>query len=104
MAEIISEELRPDLQRRELEESELEALIAVKSEGAEDDVGLEFGAAPEEAAEEYKPKDAEKPMKGIFGDVLTSALSLKQQDQTVIKGTKGKKAKAKKTKTATKKK
>jgi len=91
-------------ERIELEESELEALIAVKSEGAEDDVGLEFGATPEEAEEEYKPKDAEKPMEGIFGDMLTSALSLKQQDQTVIKGTKGKKAKAKKTKTTTKKK
>ena len=91
-------------ERIELEESELEALIAVKSEGAEDDVSLEFGAAPEEAVEEYTPKDAEKPMKGVFGDMLTSALSLKQQDQTVIKGTKGKKAKAKKTKTATKKK
>jgi hypothetical protein len=85
-------------ERIELEESELEALIAVKSEGAEDDVGVDFGAAPEEGVEEYKPKDAEKPMKGLFGDMLKSALSQKQQDQTVIKGTESKKTKAKKPK------
>jgi len=90
-------------ERIELEESELEALIAVKSEGTEDDVGVEFGKAPEEAVEEYKPKDAEKPMKGVFGDMLKSALSQKQQDQTVIKGTESKKAKIKKAKKETKK-
>jgi len=90
-------------ERIELEESELEALIAVKSEGADDDVGVEFGEAPEDAVGEYKPKDAEKPMKGVFGDMLKSALSQKQQDQTVIKGTDTKKAKTKKPKKETKK-
>ncbi|MGB2906210.1 MAG: hypothetical protein WBB73_03865 [Candidatus Aminicenantaceae bacterium] len=82
-------------ERIELEESEQEALIAVKSEGAEDDIGVDFGAAPEEALEEYKTINAEKPMKGLFGDMLKSALSQKQQDQTVIKGSEGKKAKSK---------
>ncbi len=82
-------------ERIELEESEQEALIAVKSDGAEDDIGVDFGAAPEEVLEEYKTKHAEKPMKGLFGDMLKSALSQKQQDQTVIKGSEGKKAKSK---------
>jgi hypothetical protein len=82
-------------ERIELEESEQEALIAVKADGTEDDVGIDFGDAPEEAIEEYKPKDAEKPMKGLFGDMLKSALSQKQQEQTVIKGTESKKAKVK---------
>jgi hypothetical protein len=82
-------------ERIELEESELEALNAVKSEGIADDVGVEFGAQPEDAVGEYEAKDAEKPMKGVFGDMLKSALSEKQQDQTVIKGTEGKKAKTK---------
>ncbi len=86
-------------ERIELEESEQEALIAVKADGTEDDVAIDFGDAPEEAMEEYKPKDAEKPMKGLFGDMLKSALSQKQQDQTVIKGSEGKKAKVKTKKT-----
>jgi hypothetical protein len=85
-------------ERIELEESELEALFAVKAEGVVDDEAIQFGEQPEEPEEEYKPKSAEKPMAGIFGDILKSALSQKQQDQTVIKAGVSKKTKAKKTK------
>ena len=85
-------------ERIELEESELEALIAVKAEDVTDDEALQFGEQPEEAPVEYKPKETEKSMKGVFGDMLKSALSQKGQDQTVIKKSAPKKAKAKKSK------
>jgi len=88
-------------ERIEQEESELEALFAVKAEGEVDDEALQFGEQPEESEEEYKPKPAEKPMAGIFGDILKSALSQKQQDQTVIKAGVSKKTKAKKSKKST---
>lgn len=85
-------------ERIELEESELEALIAVKAEDVTEDETLQFGEQPEEAPVEYKPKETEKSMKGVFGDMLKSALSQKGQDQTVIKGSTPKKTKAKKSK------
>ncbi len=85
-------------ERIEQEESELEALFAIKAEGVVDDEAIQFGEQPEELEEEYKPKPAEKPMAGIFGDILKSALSQKQQDQTVIKAGVSKKTKAKKSK------
>ncbi len=92
-------------ERIELEESEQEALFAVKSKDISDEETLPFGAQPEEAEVEYKPKETEKPMKGVFGDMLKSALSQTQEQQTVIKAgeTKKTKAKAKKTKKDTKK-
>ncbi len=91
-------------ERIELEESEQEALFAVKSEEVSDEDTLQFGSQPEESEMEYKPKEVEKPMKGVFGDILKSALSQTQQEKTVIKAevTKKAKAKAKKTKKETK--
>ena len=82
-------------ERIELEESEQEALFAVKSEEVSDEDTLQFGAQPEDSDVEYKPKEAEKPMKGVFGDILKSALSQTGQEKTVIKAEVTKKAKAK---------
>jgi hypothetical protein len=91
-------------ERIELEESEQEALFAVKSEEVSDEDTLQFGAQPEDTEVEYKPKEVEKPMKGVFGDILKSALSQTQQEKTVIKAevTKKAKSKAKKAKKDTK--
>jgi hypothetical protein len=91
-------------ERIELEESEQEALFAVKSEEVSDEDTLQFGAQPEDTEVEYKPKEVEKPMKGVFGDILKSALSQTQQEKTVIKAevTKKDKSKAKKSKKDTK--
>jgi hypothetical protein len=100
-------------ERIELEESELEALFAVKS--IEKDEFVEEKKAPaaekpvEEKEEEFKQEEPEKPGAGIFGDILKSALSQKIEEGKAEQAKAQKEAKAKKgarkkrTRTSTKK-
>lgn len=100
-------------ERIELEESELEALFAVKS--IEKDEFVEEKKAPpvekpvEEKEVEFKQEEPEIPGAGIFGDILKSALSQKIEEGKAEQAKARKEAKAKKgarkkrTRTSTKK-
>jgi len=68
-------------ERIEIEESELEALIAIKADKKKE-LEEERKAAPAKAAkEEYEPLISEKPAFGVFADKLKSALDHKTKDK-----------------------
>jgi hypothetical protein len=72
-------------ERIELEESELEALIAVKADTKAKPKRAEAAPAKEVTAkkkEEFKHVPSEEPMVGIFGDILKSALEKKKDPKT----------------------
>jgi len=66
----------------EMEESEMEALFAVKAKEDEEAL-IEEAASPvkgeEEREAEFKPIEEEKPLSGIFADKLKSALDKKKK-------------------------
>jgi hypothetical protein len=92
-------------ERIELEESEMEALIAVKADSkakpkrTEAALGKEVPA--KEKKEDFKHVPSEEPMVGIFGDMLKSALE-KKKEPTVSEEKEAKKTKPKPKKPAKK--
>ena len=100
-------------ERIELEESELEALFAVKSVEKDDFVEEKKPVIEEksieEKPEEFKQEEPEEPGAGIFGNILKSALSQKIEEGKAEKAKAQKEARAKKgtrkkrTRTSTKK-
>lgn len=67
-------------ERIEFEESEQEALIAVKAKEKKEDVGEEIAAyKAKEKKEEYEPIVTQKPEFGIFAEKLKSALDTKKK-------------------------
>jgi len=73
-------------ERIELEESEMEALIAVKADTKAKPKRAEAPPSRKEVAakekkEEFKHVPSEEPMVGIFGDMLKSALEKKKDDK-----------------------
>jgi hypothetical protein len=84
-------------ERIELEESEMEALIAVKADTKAKPKRAVAPAPAKEKKEEFKLVPSEEPMVGIFGDMLKSALEKKKDDLgSEEKETKGTKPTAKK--------
>jgi hypothetical protein len=79
----------------ELEESELEALFAIKADEEEKEPVIEKVAAPEKAEEAEKvdvdayksKKKDESKFGGMFGEMLKSALDLKTDEQKDSKST-----------------
>lgn len=88
----------------ELEESELEALFAVKAKEKEEVVEEKIKPAKEEKKVVYKAEEPEEPMTGVFGDMLKSALGQKKAEKKPEAKTKPPKAKKSPVKKATKKK
>jgi hypothetical protein len=84
-------------ERIELEEFEMEALIAVKADTKAKPKRAEAApkkeAPPKEKKEEFEHVPSEEPMVGIFGDMLKSALEKKKDDK--IPGEKEEKKKKK---------
>jgi hypothetical protein len=87
-------------ERIELEESELEALFAVKSiekdEFVEEKKAVVEEKPVEEKVAEFKPEESEETGAGIFGNILKSALSQKIEEGKAEKAQAQKEAKAKK--------
>ncbi|NOR15263.1 MAG: hypothetical protein GQ544_06130, partial [Candidatus Aminicenantes bacterium] len=87
-------------ERIELEESELEALFAVKSiekdEFVEEKKAVVEERPSEEKPEEFKQEKPEEPGAGIFGNILKSALSQKIEEGKAEKAKAQKEARAKK--------
>ena len=100
-------------ERIELEESELEALFAVKSiekdEFVEEKKAVVEEKPIEEKPEEFQQEQPEEPGAGIFGNILKSALSQKIEEGKAEKAKAQKEARDKKgtrkkrTRTTTKK-
>lgn len=68
-------------ERIEVEEFEMEALIAKKAQEAEE-LPVERAAAPQkEKKVAYKPAEEEKPLSGLFAEKLKSALDKKKPDK-----------------------
>lgn len=89
-------------ERIELEESEMEALFAIKADSKAKPKRIDSARptteAPEkEKEEEFKHVPSEEPMTGIFGDMLKSALAKKKPEKSFEeKDKKSPKSKAKK--------
>ncbi len=87
-------------ERIEQEESELEALFAVKSiekdEFIEEKKAVVKERPSEEKPEEFKQEEPEEPGAGIFGNILKSALSQKIEEGKAEKAKAQKEARAKK--------
>jgi len=63
----------------ELEESEQEALIALKAKEKKEAAEERLRSLPEEKKKEYKPYVSEEPVFGIFAEKLKDALDKKQK-------------------------
>lgn len=63
----------------ELEESEQEALIAVKAKDKKEAAEERFRSLPEEKKKEFKPYVSEEPVFGVFAEKLKDALDEKQK-------------------------
>ena len=82
-------------ERIELEESEQEALIAVKAEEKKEIEEVRVEAGPKDKKKEYKTYVSEEPVFGVFAEKLKTALDTKDKDKDKDKDKKKKDEKKK---------
>ncbi len=85
-------------ERIEIEESELEALFAIKAEKKKEIEEEKIESTTKKTKEAYMPTENQQALSGIFGEKLKSALSQKKDDKPPPEKTSSKKKETKKAK------